>query len=150
MDAAAAKLLAAKRPVILAGGGCLEAKAADELRKVAEYLDAAVVVTMMGKGVFPEDHPLAAEHTGSNGTAVGNHMTREADVILAVGTRFAEQTSSSYMDGMSFSIPPTELIHLDIDATEIGKNYPTAIGAVCDAKAGLADLLDALDRPRRA
>lgn len=144
MDAAAAKLLAARRPVILAGGGCLEAKAADELRKVAEYLDAAVVVTMMGKGVFPEDHPLAAEHTGSNGTAVGNHMTREADVILAVGTRFAEQTSSSYVDGMSFSIPPTELIHLDIDATEIGKNYPTAIGAVCDAKAGLADLLDAL------
>jgi acetolactate synthase-1/2/3 large subunit len=71
-------------------------------------------------------------------------MTREADVILAVGTRFAEQTSSSYMDGMSFSIPPTELIHLDIDATEIGKNYPTAIGAVCDAKAGLGDLLDAL------
>ena len=144
MDAAAEKLLAAKRPVILAGGGCLEAKAADELRKVAEYLDAAVVVTMMGKGVFPEDHPLAAEHTGSNGTAVGNHMTREADVLLAVGTRFAEQTSSSYMDGMSFSIPPTELIHLDIDATEIGKNYPTAIGAVCDAKAGLTDLLDAL------
>jgi acetolactate synthase-1/2/3 large subunit len=144
MDAAAAKLLGARRPVILAGGGCLEAKASDELRKVAEYLDAAVVVTMMGKGVFPEDHPLAAEHTGSNGTAVGNHMTREADVILAVGTRFAEQTSSSYVDGMSFSMPPTELIHLDIDATEIGKNYPTRIGAVCDAKAGLADLLDAL------
>jgi acetolactate synthase-1/2/3 large subunit len=144
MDAAAAKLLAAKRPVILAGGGCLEAEAAGVLREVAEYLDAAVVVTMMGKGVFPEDHPLAAEHTGSNGTAVGNHMTREADVILAVGTRFAEQTSSSYMDGMSFSIPPTELIHLDIDPTEIGKNYPTTIGAVCDAKAGLADLLDAL------
>jgi acetolactate synthase-1/2/3 large subunit len=144
MDAAAAKLLAAKRPVILAGGGCLEAEAAGVLREVAEYLDAAVVVTMMGKGVFPEDHPLAAEHTGSNGTAVGNHMTREADVILAVGTRFAEQTSSSYMDGMSFSIPSTELIHLDIDPTEIGKNYPTTIGAVCDAKAGLADLLDAL------
>lgn len=144
MDAAAAKLLAARRPVILAGGGCLEAKAAEEVRKVAEYLDAAVVVTMMGKGIFPEDHPLDAEHTGANGTAVGNHMTREADVILAVGTRFAEQTSSSYMDGMSFSIPPTELIHLDIDATEIGKNYPTAIGAVCDAKAGLGDLLDAL------
>ncbi len=145
VDAAAARLLSAKRPVILAGGGCLEAEASAELRAVAEYLDAAVVVTMMGKGVFPEDHPLAAEHTGSNGTAVGNHMTREADVILAVGTRFAEQTSSSYEDGMSFSIPPTELIHFDIDATEIGKNYPTEIGAVCDAKAGLADLLDALE-----
>ncbi|MGB0121090.1 MAG: thiamine pyrophosphate-binding protein [Solirubrobacterales bacterium] len=144
VDKAAAKLLSAKRPVILAGGGCLEAEASAELRAVAEYLDAAVVVTMMGKGVFPEDHPLAAEHTGSNGTAVGNHMTRNADVILAVGTRFAEQTSSSYLDGMSFSIPPTEIVHFDIDATEIGKNYPTAVGVVCDAKAGLSDLLDAL------
>ncbi len=144
IDAAAAKLLSARRPVLLAGGGCITAGAAAEVRAVAEYLDAAVVVTMMGKGIFPEDHPLAAEHTGSNGTAVGNHMTREADVILAVGTRFAEQTSSSYVDGMSFSVPPTEIIHLDIDPTEIGKNYPTAIGVVCDAKSGLADLLGAL------
>ncbi|MCB0857992.1 MAG: thiamine pyrophosphate-binding protein [Solirubrobacterales bacterium] len=144
IDKAAARLLKAERPVLLAGGGCLEAEAAAEVRKVAEYLDAAVVVTMMGKGVFPEDHPLDAEHTGANGTLVGNHMTRNADVILAVGTRFAEQTSSSYMDGMSFSVPPTEIIHLDIDPTEIGKNYPTAIGAVCDAKAGLNDLYDAL------
>ena len=145
VDQAAAKLLGAKRPVILAGGGCLEAEAAAEVRAVAEYLDAAVVVTMMGRGVFPEDHPLAAEHTGSNGTAVGNHMTREADVILAVGTRFAEQTSSSYMDGMSFSVPPTEIVHFDIDPTEIGKNYPTAVGVVTDAKAGLSDLLAALE-----
>ncbi len=144
VDAAAAKLLAAERPIILAGGGCLTAEAATEVRAVAEYLDAPVVVTMMGKGVFPEDHPLAAEHTGSNGTAVGNHMSREADVILAVGTRFAEQTSSSYVDGQSFSIPPTEIVHFDIDPTEIGKNYPTAVGAVCDARSGLADLLDAL------
>lgn len=144
IDEAAEKLLSAGRPVILAGGGCLEADAAKELRQVAEYLDAPVVATMMGKGVFPEDHPLSAEHTGANGTAVGNHMTRTADVILAVGTRFAEQTSSSYVDGMSFSVPPTEIVHLDIDPTEIGKNYPTAVGAVCDAKAGLSDLFDAL------
>ena len=144
VEAAAAKLLAAKRPVILAGGGCLNAGAAAELRALAEFLGAAVVVTMMGKGVFPEDHPLAAEHTGSNGTIVGNHFTREADVILAVGTRFAEQTSSSFEPGQSFSVPPTEIVHFDIDPTEIGKNYPTAVGAVCDARAGLADLYDAL------
>ena len=67
VDAAAAKLLAAERPIILAGGGCLTAEAATEVRAVAEYLDAPVVVTMIGKGVFPEDHPLAAEHTGSTG-----------------------------------------------------------------------------------
>ena len=144
VDAAAAKLLAAERPVILAGGGCLTAEAAAELRAVAEFLDAPVVVTMMGKGVFPEDHPLSAEHTGSNGTAVGNHMTREADVLLAVGTRFAEQTSSSYVQGQSFSVPGTEIIHFDIDPTEIGKNYETVVGAVCDARTGLSELLAAL------
>ena len=144
VDAAAAKLLAAERPVILAGGGCLTAEAAAALRAVAEFLDAPVVVTMMGKGVFPEDHPLSAEHTGSNGTAVGNHMTREADVLLAVGTRFAEQTSSSYVPGQSFSVPDTEIIHFDIDPTEIGKNYDTVVGAVCDARTGLSELLAAL------
>ena len=143
VDEAAAKLLAAERPVILAGGGCLTAEAAAELRAVAEYLDAPVVVTMMGKGVFPEDHPLSAEHTGSNGTAVGNHMSREADVLFAVGTRFAEQTSSSYVPGQSFSTE-TEIVHFDIDPTEIGKNYDTVVGAVCDAQAGLSALLQAL------
>jgi acetolactate synthase-1/2/3 large subunit len=145
IDAAAAKLLAAERPVLLAGGGCLTAGAAVEVRAVAEYLDAPVIVTMMGKGIFPEDHPLAAEHTGANGTAVGNHMSREADVILAVGTRFAEQTSSSYVEGQSFSVPPSEIVHLDIDPTEVGKNYPTVVGAVCDARSGLSDLLAALE-----
>lgn len=144
VERAAELLLGAHRPVILAGGGCLNAEAAAELRAVAELLNAAVVATMMGKGVFPEDHPLAAEHTGANGTLLGNHMTREADVILAVGTRFAEQTSSSYVPGQSFSIPGTRLIHFDIDPREIGKNYPTEVGAVCDARSGLADLLDAL------
>jgi acetolactate synthase-1/2/3 large subunit len=144
VDAAAERLLAAEHPVILAGGGCLTAEAAAELRAVAEYLDAPVVVTMMGKGIFPEDHPLSAEHTGANGTEVGNHVTRESDVLLAIGTRFAEQTCSSYVPGASFSVPPTEILHFDIDPTEIGKNYSTAIGAVCDARSGLADLLDAL------
>lgn len=144
IDRAAELLLSAERPVILAGGGCLTAEASAELKALAEQTNAAVVATMMGKGVFPEDHPLAAEHTGSNGTVLGNHMTREADVIVAVGTRFAEQTCSSYVPGQSFSIPPTKIVHLDIDPHEIGKNYPTEVGAVCDAKTGLADLFDAV------
>ncbi|MGI9557017.1 MAG: thiamine pyrophosphate-binding protein [Solirubrobacterales bacterium] len=147
IDRAAELLLAAKRPVILAGGGCVHAEAAAELRALAEQLVAPVVVTMTAKGVFPEDHPLSAEHTGANGTSCGNALTRDADVLLAVGTRFAEQTCSSYVDGESFSVPPTRIVHLDIDANEIGKNYPTEVGAVCDAKTGLTDLLDAvLDR----
>ena len=102
----AAALVGAARPVILAGGGCIQAGAHAELRHVAELVQAPVLATMMGKGIFPEDHPLAAEHTGANGTICGNHFSREADVLLAVGTRFAEQTASSYEHGESFAVPP--------------------------------------------
>ena len=137
-------LASAQRPVILAGGGCIHARAHAELREVAELLGAPVITTMMGKGVFPEDHPLCAQHTGSNGTACGNHMARTADVLLAVGTRFAEQTSSSFKHGESFSIPPTKVLHIDIDPREIGKNYPVEVGVLSDARTGLAALAAAL------
>jgi acetolactate synthase-1/2/3 large subunit len=141
----AAILAGAKRPVVLAGGGCVAARAHVELREVAELLGAPVITTMMGKGVFPEDHPLCAQHTGANGTAVGNHIARTADVIVAIGTRFAEQNASSYVHGESFSIPGTTLLHIDVDPREIGKNYPTEVGVVSDARTGLAALRDALE-----
>jgi acetolactate synthase-1/2/3 large subunit len=146
IDKIAAILASARRPVILAGGGCINAGASDELRRLAEMLQAPVVTTMMGKSVFPEDHPLSAEHTGSNGTVCGNHFTSSADVLLAVGTRFAEQTSSSYVDGMSFRIPGTKLLHIDIDPREIGKNYPVEVGVVGDARTSLAALADSLGK----
>jgi acetolactate synthase-1/2/3 large subunit len=140
----ATALIEASRPVILAGGGCIQAGAHAELQQVAEALQAPVLATMMGKGVFPEDHPLAAEHTGANGTICGNHFSREADVILAVGTRFAEQTASSYKHGESFSVPPTRILQIDVDAREIGKNYPVEVGVVSDARTALAALAEAL------
>ena len=145
IDEIAAILASAERPVILAGGGCIHAGAHAELMQVAELLQAPVVTTMMGKGVFPEDHALCAQHTGANGTACGNHMTRTADVILAVGTRFAEQTSSSFLDGASFSVPPTKILHIDVDPREIGKNYPVEVGVVSDARTALASLAEALE-----
>jgi acetolactate synthase-1/2/3 large subunit len=144
IERAAALLLAAERPVIIAGGGVVSSGAFVELREVAERLSAAVVTTMMGKGAFPEDHPLYGWHAGSKGTTCGNLLTRNADVILAVGCRFADEATSSYRRGVSFSIPPTKLIHADIDPGEIGKNYPVEVGLVGDARSVLADLLDAL------
>jgi acetolactate synthase I/II/III large subunit len=138
---AAELLYAAERPVILAGGGVLSARGWDELRALAEFSGAAVITTMMGKGAFPEDHPLSALHAGSKGTACGNRLAARADVLLAVGTRFADETASSYRAGASFAIPPTRLIHIDADATEIGKNYPAAVGIAADAKATLGAML---------
>ncbi len=133
-----------KRPVILAGGGVLASGACDELKELAELLGAAVVTTMMGKSAFPENHPLYGWHTGSKGTRCGNKITSSADVLLAVGCRFADETTSSYKHGVSFSIPPTELIHIDIDESEIGKNYPCEVGIVADAKTALKQLVDCL------
>lgn len=143
---AADLLLSAQRPVILIGGGVVMSGATKELVDLAEYLGAPVVCSFRGdsKGGFPEDHELYAFHPGNVGTAVSNEITKGADVILAVGTTFSDETTSSYVPGVTFSIPPTKLIHLDIDAREIGKNYPTTVGIVADARAGLQDLLSAV------
>jgi len=134
----------AKRPVLLLGGGVVTAEAYEEIRELAEKIGAAVVVTMMGKDTFPNDHPLFAWSTGSKGTTVGLKMTSTADVLLAVGCRFADQTASSYKNGVSFSIPPTKLIQIDIDPHEIGKNYPVSAGIIGDAKACLRQIIDEL------
>jgi acetolactate synthase I/II/III large subunit len=139
--ARAAKLFAsAGRPVILAGGGVAAAGAEEALRRVAELKGAAVVTTMAGKSCFPEDHPLYAWHTGSKGTSVGLRMTSTADVLLAVGCRFADETACSYRPGVAFSIPPTKLVHVDIDPYEIGKNYPVEVGIVGDAASVLEEM----------
>ncbi len=138
---AAELLIGAQRPVILAGGGVLLAGAERELLQLAEHLGAAVVTTMQGKSAFPETHPLYGWHMGANGTTCGNHLTTHADVLLAIGVRFADKATSSYRPGCSFSIPPTRLIHVDIDPFEIGKNYPAEVGISGDARAVLRDLL---------
>ncbi|HUT52054.1 MAG TPA: thiamine pyrophosphate-binding protein [bacterium] len=142
---AAARLLArARRPVILVGGGVRASGAEAALKELAQILGAAVVTTLMGKGSFPEDHPLAAWLGGSKGTTVGNAMTRGADVILAVGCRFADETASSFRHGVTFAIPPTRLIHVDVDPAEIGKNYPVEAGIVGDARLVLEQLIGLL------
>jgi len=144
--ARAADLLhGAARPVILVGGGVQTARAYAELVRVAEACGAAVVNTMMGLGSFPADHPLYAWCTGAKGSECGLALTRSADVILAVGCRFADETACSYRRDVAFASEGTRLIHLDIDPHEIGKNYPAEVGIVADAKAGLASLADALE-----
>lgn len=138
---AARRLMDAQRPVIVAGGGVILAGAAPELVALAEHLGAPVVTTWMGKGAIPEDHALNGWSVGDTASSSGNTLAAQADVLLAVGCRFTDWTASSYRKGISFSIPPTTLIQLDIEPREIGKNYPVEIGLVADAKAGLADLL---------
>ena len=146
INEAASLLTAAKRPVLFLGGGVIASDATNEVKKLAEALGAAVVVTMMGKDAFPNDHPLFCWSAGSKGTNVGLKITTKADVILAIGCRFADETASSYKQGVSFSIPPTKLIQIDIDPHEVGKNYPVTVGIYGDAKACLNQIIDELKK----
>lgn len=139
LGAALNLMMTAKRPVILAGGGALRARCAEKIVALAEKWGAGIVTTLAGKGAVPETHPQYCFHTGSKGTPIGLKICRDADVILAIGTRFADETTCSYRKGVSFNFPDTKLIHIDIDPAEIGKNYKADVGIV-------ADLSDALYR----
>lgn len=143
-DGAAARIVQAlseaERPVLYAGGGVLSAKATDGLASLAEALEIPVAHSLMGKGCLGEDHPLLLGMTGFWGTPLANETCRKADLILAVGTRLAEADLSSWDPRYTFSIPPTRLIHIDIDPSEIGRNFPTELGLVADAKLALESL----------
>jgi acetolactate synthase-1/2/3 large subunit len=133
-------LASAERPVLYAGGGVLSARATPELAALAEALNVPVAHTLMGKGCLRDDHPLLLGQTGFWGTPIANEKCRTADVIVAIGTRLAEANSSSWDTRFTFEMPPTRLIHIDADEAEIGRNYPTELGVVADAKLALAAL----------
>lgn len=134
------KLIAAKNPVLYVGGGIMIADAAAELKELVDHLSIPVAHSLMGKGALPDDHPLTLGMTGFWGTTFINDTTRNADLILALGTRFAEADASSWEKEYTFDIPKTKLIHIDIDPSEIGRNYPVDIGAVADLKQALTAL----------
>ncbi|MEA2619691.1 MAG: acetolactate synthase large subunit [Chloroflexota bacterium] len=144
IERAAALLRSARRPVIVAGGGAITAEASAEVTALAERLGAPVVTTWNGKGAIDETHELAGLTIGDTSATSGNALAASADVIVSVGNRFTDWSASSYRRGVTFAIPPSKLIQLDIDPREIGKNYPVEVALVGDAKAGLLDLLDAL------
>jgi len=144
-DETAARIIkaigAAKNPIIYAGGGVILADASAELRELVDHFSLPVAHSLMGKGVLPDDHPLVLGMTGFWGTKFINQKCREADYVIALGTRFAEADCSSWDSRFTFRMPPTKLIHIDIDPSEIGRNYPVEIGAVADLKQALRVLL---------
>ena len=130
-------LAEAEKPVIFAGGGVISADAAQELRDLVDHLNIPVAYSLMGKGAVSDDHPLTLGMTGYWGTEFINNKTRSADYIFALGVTFKEADSSSWNDKYTFNIPPTKLIQIDIDPSEIGRNYPVEIGVVADLKQAL-------------
>jgi len=144
IERAARLLREAKAPAIFAGNGVTLSEASDELREIAEALNAPVATTLMAKGVFPEDHPLACGSTGIWGTRMANEAMHSADVLLAVGTAFGEADCSSWRPDQTFAIPPTRLIQIDVSPEEVGKIYPVEVGLVGDAKATLGAIAENL------
>jgi acetolactate synthase I/II/III large subunit len=123
-------LLKAERPMILAGGGVNLGNASAELLQLAELLMAPVATTFMGKSCFPETNPLSMGNIGMHGTMLANKMILEADVLLAVGTRFQDRSTGT----LDSFVPDAKIIQIDIDAAEIGKNVDVEIPIVADAK----------------
>jgi acetolactate synthase I/II/III large subunit len=138
-----ARILAgAERPLIYIGGGLRDQHRA-LLSDFVEHYDIPVAHSLMAKGTLPDEHPLVLGMPGFWGLEFTNEYARNADVVLAFGTRFAETDSSSWDPRYTWSIPPTRLIQVDIDAAEIGRNYPVEIGIVADAGAALSAIAEA-------
>ena len=138
INAAVEMLKSAERPGLFVGWGAKDVTG--DLVRIAEHLGAPVSTTLQGLGVFPGDHPLHAGFGfGRSAVPAARNAFENCDVMLAVGTRFAEICTGSYG-----AVPPEKLIHVDINPDAIGANYPTAIGIHADARAAVPALADAL------
>ncbi|MEP4078487.1 biosynthetic-type acetolactate synthase large subunit [Haloferula sp.] len=136
INEAAQMISAAKRPVILAGQGAMIARGSEELLKFAERLNCPVTSTLLGKGVFPETHPLSLGMLGMHGTAYANKAMVECDLLINVGSRFDDRIIGQ-ADKFCAS---AKIIHIDIDPAEMDKMIRPDIQIVGDAKAALIEL----------
>src|SRR5438067_5673024 len=135
-------LLKAERPIIMAGGGVILSGAFSELQALSELLMIPVVTTFKGKGAFPENHPLAMGPIGMHGHAEANKIILEADCIVAVGARFSDRSVGRFDEfGKGMNI-----IHMDVDPAEIGKNKSVDVAVIGDVKASLRTLVKMLPR----
>jgi acetolactate synthase-1/2/3 large subunit len=139
---AAETLSKAEKPIILAGGGVIISNASNELMQMSDLLMAPVATTFMGKGAFPEVHPLSVGSIGMHGNPAANRLMGEADALLAIGTRFSDRATAN-LDTFS---PNAKKIHIDIDAAEIGKNVDVDIPIIGDAKNIMKKLQIAITR----
>jgi acetolactate synthase-1/2/3 large subunit len=134
-------LLSTDKPCIIAGHGAILSEAAPELRRFVDLLNIPVATTANGKGILPANHALSLGAVGRNGSYMANEACRSCDVLLALGVKFDDRQSSSWVPGYTFNIPPTTLIHVEIDPDELGRNYPPTLGILGDAKAFLHELV---------
>ncbi|MGI6488825.1 MAG: biosynthetic-type acetolactate synthase large subunit [Syntrophothermaceae bacterium] len=127
----------AERPVIYAGGGVIGSDASETLQELALKRDIPVTTTLMGVGCFPETHHLSLGMLGMHGTRYANYAVSESDLLIAVGVRFDDRVTGK----ISSFAPHARVIHIDIDAAEIGKNYGVDIPIVGNVKQVLEEIV---------
>jgi acetolactate synthase I/II/III large subunit len=137
-------LVAAEKPLIYVGGGLRNEPGRAALLRLAEHLDIPIAHSLMAKGTVDDRHPLVMGMTGFWGLDLTNKYTMDADVVLALATRFAETDASSWNAEYTWHFPPAKLIQVDIDPAEIGRNYPVEIGAVADVTLAVEAIADAV------
>jgi acetolactate synthase I/II/III large subunit len=140
-------LLSAKTPVLLAGTGVDWADAREEVRELAELLSLPVAASYTGKGVFPENHPLALGCLGFGSRPYARKFFQEADLILALGATFSEGTTMRF--GHEIIPEGAKIVQIDTDPDELGSNYPAALAIQADAKMALRAIIDGV-KSRRA
>ncbi|WP_285569498.1 acetolactate synthase large subunit [Actinoallomurus iriomotensis] len=137
----AARLLAsAKRPVLYVGGGVIKARAADELRALAELTGAPVVTTLMAKGALPDSHPLHMGMPGMHGNVGAVGALQQSDLLVALGARFDDRVTGR----LDTFAPDAKVVHADIDPAEISKNRHADVPIVGDCRDVLTDLITAV------
>ena len=139
IDAALALIRQARRPLLYVGGGAISCSAHEQVHQLAERFRLPVTTTLMGKGAFDEQHPLAVGMLGMHGTAYANFAVTECDLLIAAGARFDDRVTGR-LDGFA---PRAQVIHIDIDAAELGKTRTPDVPVVADVKAALDAMLAA-------
>jgi len=130
----------AEKPVIYAGGGVISSQASQELFELAEKMQIPVTTTLMGMGAFPSRNPLSLGMLGMHGTRYANYAIGECDVLIAMGVRFDDRVTGK----IAHFAPHAKVIHMDIDAAEIGKNVNVDVPIVGDLKEILQAMLPRL------
>ena len=134
-------IAAAERPVLFIGHGVTLSQASVELTEFARKLRIPVISSPNGMGCLDMDDPLALGFIGRNGAYPANEAGRRSDLVIAIGARFDDRSSSSWMPGYRWNFPTTKLIHVDIDPGEVGRNYPPDLAILADARTFLRQVL---------
>src|SRR4051794_25465083 len=136
----------AERPVLLAGGGAAHSTgAAESFRTIAERLQAPVATTLTAKGLLDETHPLSLGVVGRSGTPPAAEASRNSDLVLAVGARFSDNHTSNWRAGKIYDPSGTKIVQVDLDLSEVARNYPVEVGIAGDAAVFLEELVEQLD-----